>query len=84
MKIYFICGGKVMDNKTTLQDYSDIMTIDEVVQYLKLGRSKVYSLLTSGELKGMKFGKIWRIPKESVQQYIDDRMKNTSIKMGDK
>ena len=69
--------------KTTLQDYSDIMTIDDVVNYLKIGRSKVYSLLTSGEIKAMKFGKIWRIPKESIKDYIDTQIKNTSITIGE-
>ena len=68
----------------SLDDYSDIMTIDDVVNYLRIGRSKVYSMLTSGELKAMKFGKMWRIPKANVQEYIDNQLKNTSIKIEDK
>lgn len=70
--------------KTTLQEYSDIMTIEDLIEYLKLGRSKVYSLVTSGEIRGMKFGKNWRIPKESVKEYIDKQIKNTSTNLGEK
>ncbi len=53
------------------EQYNDILTIDEAMDLLKIGRNHVYKLLNSGEIKGFKLGtKNWKIPKESIQQYI--------------
>ena len=34
------------------------------------GYNAIYDLLGSGKLKGYRNGRVWRIPKESVKQYI--------------
>ena len=51
--------------------YPDILTIDDLMAILLIGRNKCYELLNSGKIKGMKTGKKnWKIPKESVMEYI--------------
>ena len=50
-------------------DY-DIMTIDEVCDYLDIGYNTVYKLLISGKLGAFKIGNRWKIPKESVVEFI--------------
>lgn len=59
-----------------MHEYFDkeLLTVDEVMEILYLGRNTVYELLRSGELKGIKFGKIWRIPKESIKEMINKKM----------
>lgn len=37
---------------------------------LKVGHNAIYELLNSGKLKAYKNGRVWRIPKESIKQYI--------------
>jgi excisionase family DNA binding protein len=44
--------------------------VEEVAQALKVGRSKVFDLIRSGELMSVKIGGSRRIPAESVQQYV--------------
>ena len=51
-------------------DY-EILTIDEVMDYLNTGRNSVYKLLISGKLKGFRIGRVWKIPKKSLDKYID-------------
>lgn len=54
-----------------LYEYQDILTIDEVMDILKIGRGQCYELLQSGLLKGFKLGsKIWKIPRDSVEEFI--------------
>ena len=48
----------------------ELLTVDETMEILYLGRNTVYGLLRTGELKGIKFGKVWRIPKESIKELI--------------
>ena len=57
---------------TKLKEYPDIMTIDHASKYLMLSKAKVYNMLTSGELKGCKMGKAWRISKENLIDYMKE------------
>ena len=53
-----------------LEQYDDILTTDEVCEILKIGKNALYEMLNKGELKAMKNGRVWRVPKVSVQEYI--------------
>lgn len=49
---------------------SDILLVEDVMALLYVGRNTAYNLLNSGELKGFRIGRSWRIPKEAVNEYI--------------
>lgn len=50
--------------------YDDILTVSELAEALKIGTTHAYGILKRGELKAFKEGKDWKIPKESVIQYV--------------
>ena len=52
----------------------ELLTVDEVTEILYLGKNTVYDLLRSGELKGIRFGRVWRIPKENIKELITRKM----------
>ena len=52
------------------EEYSDVLTVEEACEALHIGYNAIYDLLGSGKLKGYRNGRVWRIPKESVKQYI--------------
>lgn len=51
-------------------EYDDLLTVEEACEALKIGHNTIYSLLNSGELKGFRCGRVWKIPKIALQQYI--------------
>ena len=53
-----------------LEQYDEILTTDEAAEALKVGYNGLYELLNSGKLKGYRQGRVWRIPKLAVQEYI--------------
>lgn len=53
-----------------LEEYADILTTDEACEALRIGYNAIYELLSSGKLKGYRNGRVWRIPKAAVQEYI--------------
>lgn len=53
-----------------LQEYDDVLTTEEACEALKIGYNSLYGLLNSGKLKGYKCGRIWRIPKISIESFI--------------
>lgn len=48
----------------------EIMDVCEVAEELCVGRNRVYELLNTGELKGLRIGHIWKIPKESLIEFV--------------
>ncbi len=58
-----------------MENTSDtLITVEELCEKLLIGRNAAYSLLASGKLKGFRIGRIWKIPKESVSEYIIDQI----------
>ena len=53
-----------------LEEYADILTAEEACEALRIGYNAMYDLLNSGKLKGYRNGRVWRIPKVAVQEYI--------------
>jgi excisionase family DNA binding protein len=44
---------------------------EEVAQALNVGRSTVFELLRTGELRSVKIGALRRIPADAVAEYLD-------------
>ena len=51
-------------------EYNDLITIDELCGILQIGRNSAYMLLNTGAIKAIRIGRIWKIPKIAVEQYI--------------
>lgn len=52
------------------RNYPDVVTPEQVQQMLGIGRRKAYELLKSGELPSIRMGRLYRIPKISVIDYL--------------
>ena len=52
----------------------DLITIEEMREILSIGKNAAYTILNSGELKAFKIGKVWKIPRQSVYDYINDQV----------
>lgn len=48
-----------------------IMEIDGLCEVLGIGKNSAYQLLNDGEIDAFKVGTVWKIPKKSVEEYID-------------
>lgn len=55
---------------------NDLMQIKEVMEYLDIGKNTMYKLLGSGELDAFKIGRVWKIPRASVEYYIREKMRD--------
>lgn len=53
-----------------LERYDDILSIGEACKAMKIGKGSLYTLLQSGQLKGYRVGRVWRIPKRAIREYI--------------
>jgi len=54
-------------------ELNDILTVEELMELLNIGKNTAYSLLDSGEIKAFRIGRMWKIPRKSVYEYIEKR-----------
>ena len=60
----------------------ELLTFDEAKAALRVHRTKMYALLRSGELKALKVGKLWRIEKSSIFDYLRNSAFSSGRKSG--
>lgn len=58
-----------------LLDKKEVLTRDEVMEILKIGRNTFYRLIHEGKLKGYKDGNKFKVLSTSVNEYIADKIK---------
>ncbi len=56
------------------REYADILRIKDVQKMLNIGRNKVYELLKSGEIKSIRIGNKYIIPKKSVIDFVTNKL----------
>jgi excisionase family DNA binding protein len=49
---------------------TDIMTVRDVAEYLKLTEKTTYRLVSEGELPGFKVGGSWRFRRSEIEKWI--------------
>ena len=56
----------------------DVLTIDELAEYLQVSKSSLYKLAQDGKVPGQKVGKHWRFRKEAIDRWLDERKAQSS------
>jgi len=51
-------------------NYDDIISVEELMEILDIGRNKAYELLQSGQIKSFKVGKAYRIPTVCIKEFV--------------
>lgn len=47
-----------------------VLTVEEVSRLLCIGRNTAYELVRSGQIRSVKVGRIYRIPRAAVDEYL--------------
>lgn len=58
-----------------LDNWDDFLTVEELCELLKIGRNAAYALLGSGQIRAFRNGRVWRIPKQAVIEFIRTQSK---------
>ena len=51
----------------------EILTIDEISEYLRISKSTAYKLVREGQIPSQKVGRHWRFRKEAIDRWLDQR-----------
>jgi len=58
-----------------LNEYSEILTVEDVMEILNIGKNAAYDLFRSGEIKCFRLKNRWKVPKQAVIDYINNQSK---------
>lgn len=53
------------------QKNDEIMTVNEVAEYLKISEVTTYKLVQEGKIPAFKIGRHWRVEKRDLSEFID-------------
>ena len=55
--------------------YPDVVTIQQVMEMLNIGKNKAYELIQNGTIQTVRIGKKYIIPKVAVIQFLSNKIK---------
>ncbi len=58
-----------------LNEYSEILTVEDVMEILNIGKNAAYDLFRRGEIKCFRLKNRWKVPKQAVIDYINNQPK---------
>jgi excisionase family DNA binding protein len=58
----------------------EIMTIEEVAEYLRVPLSSLYKLAQHGKIPASKVGRHWRFRREFINRWMDEQVQLMSVK----
>lgn len=63
----------------------NVLTIEELAEYLKVSKSTLYKLAQGGKVPAQKVGRHWRFHRETIDRWLGEREKgNESSSSGKK
>lgn len=57
-------------------ELKEILTVEELMEYLNIGKNSAYALLENGKIKAFRIVRIWKIPRKAVEDYIYSEVYN--------
>lgn len=76
MSIFFffqtnmIVKNLIREVNIMFKEYGDVVTVDDLCEMLNVGKNRAYDLLSSGEIKSKRIGRVWKIPKKAVEDFL--------------
>lgn len=52
-------------------NFDDVLKVEDLCEALKIGKNAAYRLLNEEKVKGFRIGRIWKISKQSLEEYIN-------------
>lgn len=54
----------------SINECEELISIDDLCSTLNIGKNAAYNLLKTKQIKAFRIGRVWKIPKLSMQEYI--------------
>jgi len=65
-------GEQIMDK--IFENYDDILEVEQAAEALHTSKASIYKLLRNNDLKSVKIGRIYKIPKKFLIEYLEEKL----------
>lgn len=65
--------------KVVLKMAEELLTVETLCQKLQVSENTAYQLLKTGQLKGFKVGRKWRISQSSLDSYVVKQLERKDV-----
>lgn len=55
----------------SMEDLPMVLRVEDLMPILGVGRSNAYALVRSGQVRSIRIGHQFRIPREAIQEFLD-------------
>lgn len=62
---------------------SDILTLKDTAQYLRVTKQTVYNMVKKGRIKAYKVGREWRFFRSDIMEYLESTSRNRILSTKD-
>ena len=62
-----------------LDPKEEILTIEEAIQFLKVGKTTLYRLARDGKVPARKIGREWRFVKSQLIEWINEKATTNNV-----
>ena len=62
---------------------SDILTLKEAAEYLRVSRQTVYNMIKDRRIKAYKVGREWRFFRSNIMEYLESTSRNRILSTKD-
>ena len=62
----------------------EVLNLEEACQYLRIAKPTLYKYIRKGQIPAFKMGRVWRFHKESLEQWVRDRVQIDTKALSDK
>ena len=65
-------------------DFPDILSVKDLMNALDIGRNKAYNLLQTKQIKSIRIGSTYRVPKTALIEYVYNNTVTANFKLSRK
>lgn len=58
-------------NVCSIENLPLVLRVEDLMPILGIGRSNAYALVRSGQVRSVRIGHQFRIPREAIQEFLD-------------
>ena len=69
-----------MDEINRFEDLPLVLRVEDLMPLLSIGRNTAYNLVRSGQIRSFRIGRCYRIPRDSVVEYLEKVRENTIVR----
>lgn len=64
-----------------MADQTLLLTVEEAARLCRIGKTKMYEMVATGEIRSLTIGKCRRIPRAWLEQWINDQLAEQEEKL---